>query len=281
MFRRLASAFGYGPEPPTDITLQNLQRKYRLRFEKSDYASSRGVTVGFVRDKAGEIIGCPASEIELQQIAPQRGYLSDDSRYLLDYGIKTGDVVLAVQKASHGSTPAPAEPPKPLTEREKVEEVNKVLDRDLDKPIRDFAANPPADKDEREDIHRRLSELVLQQMLKLDNVEVDGDSDLRQFRRQALNRLHGYHQQLDGAVKAEPVEPVIDDTAEAAPAPPSAPVPIAAQATPAVTATAPATSTVPETPAGQATAGAPAQAAPAAASGANTASKKKKKNKKR
>lgn len=104
--------------------------------------------------------------------------------------------------AAATSTPAtPPPPPKPLTPREQIESVIEDVDTNIKPHIDKFVSSPPESAEERTDIHRRLGETILQKMLKLDDVETDGNDELRTMRKQAINTMHNYHEALDQAYK--------------------------------------------------------------------------------
>lgn len=205
MFRRLATKLGLvePPELPKYVTVKLAGRSFRVEFEPQDSPDPpKGVTVGFLREQVAEVAKVGADRIIL---ADGDRKLTDDSAYLANNGIKSGELIMAFiasdrlarkgYKKSDGATPTP--PPKPRTPREKVQDVLDVVEKDLQAPIEAFISSPPAKKEEREEVHRRLSELVLQKMFLLDDVDVSEDPELRQFRREVINKLHKYHDDLD------------------------------------------------------------------------------------
>lgn len=92
-----------------------------------------------------------------------------------------------------GSRPSESPAMKKLTELE--EHFNAHL-----KPLfEDFAASPPADQQKREEEHKRLEEITMQQvLLKCDEVETDGDEEIRMRRKALVRYVQEYLKVIDG-----------------------------------------------------------------------------------
>ncbi|ANB13079.1 BAG family molecular chaperone regulator Bag102 [Sugiyamaella lignohabitans] len=252
MFKKLSSFLGWSGEAsednvevPEDVRVQYQKSMYAVKFDKADAKGDpKGVTVGFLRAKMGEILECDdLDSILLYQISPEQRRLVDNDSHLTDYGIMTGDRLLAIlstdkdapksasasknkkkrkKKTTAGSsnspgntTPArtPPPPPTPKTPQEKIKEVLESTDKDLGPHIEQFISSPPKTKEARADLHHRLSEMVLQKMFLLDDVDVSDSQELRQARKSAINTLHSYHSRLDEANKRYEEEDVASATA--------------------------------------------------------------------
>lgn len=77
----------------------------------------------------------------------------------------------------------------------------------------DYIDAPPKDSKKREDEYRRLSEIVIQQvLLKLDGIETEGIHEIRQRRKELVRDTHEVLKQLDAAKASSEAEG--EDTAE-------------------------------------------------------------------
>lgn len=90
---------------------------------------------------------------------------------------------------------------KPLTPSEEVDKVMAELDAEILPLIEEFIQNVPKDKTAREDEHHRLSELVLLKMFMMDGIDA-AEPDVRQQRKEAINKMHQHLSALDKANKA-------------------------------------------------------------------------------
>lgn len=108
-------------------------------------------------------------------------------------------------------------PKKPLTEREKIDKVMKEVEDTILPLIKKFTENTPEDPEKRLQDHRVITESLLQKMLLLDGVDtlaenegekdynesVSHDETLRQYRKNAVNKMHKYLAEADEAFKAK------------------------------------------------------------------------------
>lgn len=119
-------------------------------------------------------------------------------------GKKTGKKPAASSSGSadpekeYGDFPEPAV--KPPTPQEEVDAILGDLERDIVPLMTEFIASPPADKTARDEEHHRLTELVLLKMFAMDGIDA-ADPEVRQYRKQAINKMHKYLGQLDQAKK--------------------------------------------------------------------------------
>ncbi|KAI0017789.1 BAG domain-containing protein [Xylariomycetidae sp. FL0641] len=91
--------------------------------------------------------------------------------------------------------PSPSVPSGPL---DKLDAIRSHFDTQLLPLCQEFMDHPPKDAKKREDEHRKLSETVFQHvLLKLDEVETGGDTDIRSKRKELVNYVQDYLRQLD------------------------------------------------------------------------------------
>lgn len=211
MFRKLFGGSSQKQDPPKSVIVQvGKATNYTVTFEKGDASDAKlGPTVGFLRQKVIELLKANGKTLDTVTLIFSGKKLTNDKAALLDYGVTTGSKILVTirkppgsQPAAASSSPSPSPAPKvQLTPREKIQEALDYVKRELEEPINKFVKSPPKDADQRTDQHRRLSEMVLQKMFALDDVDVSEDPDLRTFRKEAINKFHNYHAALDKAKK--------------------------------------------------------------------------------
>jgi hypothetical protein len=86
----------------------------------------------------------------------------------------------------------------------KLQELSTKLHRELLPECVKYTASPPVDAKKRDFDHKRLSETLLAQiLLKADGVEVDGDPDARQFRKDLVKQTQDILRGLDAAAGVE------------------------------------------------------------------------------
>lgn len=96
--------------------------------------------------------------------------------------------------------PAPAVTP--LTPAEEIQKVLDELDSDILPLITEFIENTPKQADAREEEHHRISELVLLKMFMMDGIDASADPEVRQMRKDAINKMHKHLSSIDKANKA-------------------------------------------------------------------------------
>ncbi|KAG5361515.1 hypothetical protein CJU90_2900 [Yarrowia sp. C11] len=137
--------------------------------------------------------------------------LQDNSKPLAACGVKTGDLITVLLKQQEYKPPptvtanAPSTPPKvKLTPKQQIDKTLKDTETELGPLITKYidesktgTVGSVAPKEQ----HRRLCEMVLQRQFTLDDVETNGDPEIRALRKQAVNKMHEYHESLDEALK--------------------------------------------------------------------------------
>jgi len=179
-----------------------------IKHGKTDYVfqfplgaiSDGAVTVGAIRAKASQETGVEASRISLVSLGRN---LKDDSATLRSLGMGSGTKVLCMasqQKPISVKKLTTATPPNQLGPREKIEAVKQAVQDKTGALTQAFVSNPPADAKEREDTHRRISETIMGELLKLDGIESD-DPAVRLRRKEVVKEIQRLLETLDVALK--------------------------------------------------------------------------------
>jgi hypothetical protein len=89
-----------------------------------------------------------------------------------------------------------------MTGLERIAAIRQGIKKTYGRQISEFVRNPPATRKERVDIKGRLSELLLQQLLKFDDVVIDpddfGSNEARLERKAAIKWVQGMMEEVDG-----------------------------------------------------------------------------------
>jgi hypothetical protein len=88
----------------------------------------------------------------------------------------------------------------PLTSNEKIQQVWDGVVANLHPLVDDFLQDPPADAERRADVHRRLTETMMGELLKLDSVE-SNESEVRARRKEVVRQIQGTLDRLDRVLK--------------------------------------------------------------------------------
>ena len=88
-----------------------------------------------------------------------------------------------------------------MSSLEKIAAIRQGIRQTYGRQISEFVRNPPATRKERLDTKARLSELLLQQLLKFDDVVIDpddfGSNEARLERKAAIKWVQGMMEEVD------------------------------------------------------------------------------------
>ena len=193
------------PYRPEDVlTVKHGSNEYLFKYP-TNTISTHALNVGHLRDKVAEITGVDVKRLSLICAGRQ---LKDDSITLQTLGIEHGAKILAVgTNAAPPLRPTPkaaATPPPPkaaLGPSEKIEAVRDHVATTLFPLVDKFIAGEGAESPEkRADMHRRLGETIMGELLKLDGVETE-DPKIRARRKEVVREIQGALDALDKALR--------------------------------------------------------------------------------
>lgn len=188
------------PERTEDVIyVKHDKHDYSLQFPLGAI-SSGAVTVGALRAKAVQQTGVDANRITLLRLGRN---LRDDSATLRSLGMGSGTKVLCMasqQKPISVKKPVTVTSPKQLSPGEKIEAVKQAVQDKTGALTSAFVSNPPTDAKEREDTHRKISETIMGELLRLDGIESD-DPAVKLRRKEVVKEIQRVLETLDGALK--------------------------------------------------------------------------------
>ncbi|KAI5853485.1 BAG domain-containing protein [Tricharina praecox] len=195
------------PYRPEDVlTVKHGANEYLFKYPTNTIAT-HALNVGHLRDKVAEITSVDVKRLSLICAGRQ---LKDDNVTLQTLGIEHGAKILAVgTNSAPPSRPGPNTaaatlPPPPkvkLGPSEKIEAVRDHVVATLFPLVDDFIAGDGAESPEkRADIHRRLGETIMGELLKLDGVETE-DPKIRARRKEVVREIQGALDALDKALR--------------------------------------------------------------------------------
>lgn len=188
------------PERTEDVIyVKHGKNDYEFQFPLGAISSGI-VTVGALRAKAAQETGVDTSRISLVGLGRN---LKDDSVTLRSLGMGSGTKVLCMasqQKPISVKKPEIVTPPKQLSPSEKIEAVKQAVQDKTGALTQAFVSDPPADAKDREDTHRKISETIMGELLKLDGIESD-DPAVRLRRKEVVKEIQRVLETLDGALK--------------------------------------------------------------------------------
>ncbi|KAA8905749.1 BAG domain-containing protein [Sphaerosporella brunnea] len=178
------------------LMIRHGANEYLFRYPINTIAS-HALNVGHVRDKCAEITCVPRKGLSLV-CAGRQLKEKEDNMTLQTLGIEHGAKIMVM-----GSAPSPPSQPKAvqLSPAETIEAVREHVVSTLLPLVNEFISGSgyePADK--REDMHRRLAETIMAELLKLDGVESD-DSTVRTRRKEVVREIQKMLESLDRALR--------------------------------------------------------------------------------
>lgn len=199
------------PHRPDDVlTIKHGSDEYLFRYPRYTIAEHK-LNVGHVREKCAEITGVDFKRLKL--ICHGRE-LKDDNATLKSIGIEHNGKILCVgSNAPPAGRPAPKDPAvtkrptpaaspvpkKPNGPSELIEAVREEMEVKLKPLIEDFVSNPPETDEKAKDMHRRLTETVMTELLRLDGA-VSDEPEIRQRRKDLVKSIQGTLESLDNAL---------------------------------------------------------------------------------
>ena len=92
-------------------------------------------------------------------------------------------------------------PPKPLTPLERISAIRQGIKNTYGAEIKQFVQSPPSTQKERADTKARLSEMLLQQLVKLDGVAIDPEDfasqEAKSERKATIKWVQGLMDEID------------------------------------------------------------------------------------
>lgn len=191
------------------LQIKHGQNEYLFKYPVNTIARHE-LTVGHVREKCHEITGVAYERLTLI-CAGQK--LTNDNATLKSLGVEHGAKILLMgsnqppapapknkgSSASLRPSPAP-EPKRPTTPMDIIEGCREEVTSKLLPLVDDFIQNLPEEVSKREDAHRRLSETIMKELLKLDAVE-SPEPEIRARRKEVVREIQNTLDRLDRALR--------------------------------------------------------------------------------
>ncbi|KAK9495612.1 BAG domain-containing protein [Lipomyces doorenjongii] len=186
---------------PDHILVKHGKQFLRVDFSSPGDIAKGHATVGDVRATTARFLGRGKDDITLVFGGKK---LLNDKEKLVNLKIASGARVLAIVSKHWKASEAMGVPPKkaavPADPIERIDNVLNAAAAELVPKIDQFVTSSPADSSDKSDKHRILSELILQRLFALDEIDTHENPEARRRRKEAVNKLHEYQARIDAAM---------------------------------------------------------------------------------
>ncbi|KAI5804477.1 BAG domain-containing protein [Geopyxis carbonaria] len=190
------------------ITVKYGPNEYLFKYPVNTI-QNHALNVSHVREKCAEITKVDYNRLNLVCAGHK---LTDDTATLKTIGIEHGAKILCIgsnakppqrPQSANSSTSSQnaSERKRSLSPLELIESVRSEVSTHLLPLVDEFIAHPPAEQDKKEDKHRRLSETIMAELLKLDSVE-SPEPEVRSRRKEVVREIQDTLDKLDHVVKS-------------------------------------------------------------------------------
>jgi len=200
-------------EPEETIELRHGKQAHHLTFPPGTLSTLR---VSDLKSLARKEARLP-DDVEIKLLF--QGKRLDDKDPVGKYNIRDGSRILmtsskkleippetstttSTPSVTPRSTPRPSATVIPQSSLEKISVIRQGIKNTYGGQITNFVRNPPATRKERVEMKARLNELLLQQLLKFDDVVIDpddyGSNEARLERKAAVKWVQGLMEEIDG-----------------------------------------------------------------------------------
>ncbi|KAK9235798.1 hypothetical protein V1525DRAFT_451817 [Lipomyces kononenkoae] len=190
---------------PDHILVKHGKQFLRVDFSNPGDIAKGHATVGDVRATTARFLGHRKDDIILVFGGKK---LLNDKEKLVSLKITSGARMLAIISKhwkENESKAAPSQQAKnsvPTDPVERIDHVLKAASAELVPMIDQFVASPLGNASDKREKHRILSELILQRLFALDEIDTHENPEARTRRKNAVNALHEYQERVDAAMSA-------------------------------------------------------------------------------
>ncbi|KAK9469539.1 hypothetical protein V1512DRAFT_218706 [Lipomyces arxii] len=193
-----------GSSKPDHVLVKHNKQFLRIDFDKPGDVERGVATVGDVRATTARHLGQSKDTVSLVFGGKK---LLDDKQTLKAANVKSGARMLCLT-AAHNTHAVPhppvAKPAKPVDPIERIDMILNEAAKQLVPLIEEFEIKTPEEQSAKFDRHRMLSELILQKLFSLDEVDTHENPTARQHRKDAVNKLHEYQARVDKIFPPQP-----------------------------------------------------------------------------